>query len=432
MVPAAGDSIQRGGQQYRSVPAMSIPLRVPSGRSRIVYTLMPAVLCAVLLVPGAATAGAREQAKRIHDRIAGVPPSEATLQSMEDEIEGNDPLAAALMATEDPAFYNVTLKNFAAPWTNRDRTMFVPLNDYTATVIGMVRDDVDFREVLYGDYLYVGNGVSPTYSASSNAHYQAMEDQGTDLMTALVRQPQSQLNGLPASASAGVITSRAAAQAFFIAGTNRAMFRFTMINHLCHDMEQVLDISRAPDRIRQDVSRSPGGDSRIYLNNCIGCHSGMDPLAQAYAYYNFQYDAANDPTGQNGFLAYNDTNETDPVSGTRVVAKYFNNDTTFPFGFVTPDDRWDNYWRNGRNALLGWDDALPGSGAGAKSMGQELAHSRAFAQCQVEKVFENVCLRPPSDDADRSQVDAMVASFAGAGYSLRQVFAESAVYCMGD
>jgi hypothetical protein len=90
------------------------------------------------------------------------------------------------------------------------------------------------------------------------------------------------------NATAGVMTTRAAARAFFIDGTNRAMFRFTMLNHFCNDMEQVLDTTRSPDRIRQDVSRSPGGDSRVFLNNCVGCHSGMDPLAQAFAYYDYR------------------------------------------------------------------------------------------------------------------------------------------------
>jgi hypothetical protein len=205
-----------------------------------------------------------------------------------------------------------------------------------------------------------------------------------------------------------------------------------MKNHLCHDMEQVLDITRAPDRIRQDVSRSPGGDARVFLNNCIGCHSGMDPMAQAFAYYDYVIDRANDPTGENGQLRYNGTGAIDPVTGTRVVSKYFNNNTTFADGYITTDDHWDNYWRAGPNSLLGWDPALPGSGDGAKSLGQELAHSAAFAQCQVEKVFENVCLRAPSDAADRAAVDAMVSSFESSGYNLKQPFAESAVYCMGN
>jgi hypothetical protein len=382
-------------------------------------------------------ADTRDQAKRIHDRIAGVSPDATTLDLMQnimqtDPIDG--PYSAALLATDNPSFYNVTLKYFVAPWTNRDQAVFVPLNDYTATVIGMVRDDIDFRQILFGDILYVGSGPGvPPYSISNNDNYEALDDQAADLSNPSVLKAtlQSVVTGLPPAATAGVITSRAAARAFFIAGTNRAMFRFTMLNQLCRDMEQVHDISRAPDRIRQDVSRSPGGDSRVFLNNCIGCHSGMDPMAQAFAYYNFQYDKANDPDAAAGFLAYNSAGDSDPVTGTRVVAKYFNNNLTFPYGYVTLDDHWDNYWRNGPDAVLGWDGSLPGTGDGAKSLGEELANSQAFAQCQVEKVFKNVCLRAPSDQADRDAVAGMVGAFQ-TDYNLRNVFARSAVYCMGE
>jgi len=393
-------------------------------------------LLSVLLVPHG-FADSRDQAKRIHDRIAGVPPDESTLTEMADAIDNNDAVGAALIATEAPEFYNVTLKNLAAPWSNEFQNIFVPLNDYIATIIGVVRDERDFREILSGDILYVGTGPgvpqgTPSYSNTNNAHYEALEAQGVDLKANLQFVPQSSLNGLPPEATAGVMTTRAAAKAFFIDGTNRAMFRFTLLNHLCNDLEQVKDITRVPDRIRQDVSRSPGGDSRIFLNSCIGCHSGMDPLAQAYAYYDYVYDVASDPDGENGFIDYNSAGEVDPDTGTRVVSKYFNNALNFEHGFATPDDSWDNYWREGQNSLLGWDSSLPGSGAGAKSMGTELAHSEKFAQCQVQKVFTNVCLRPVQDAADRSQINAMVSSFQSSGYNLKQVFAESAVYCMGN
>jgi hypothetical protein len=381
----------------------------------------------------AVSADAYDQAKQIHDRIAGVPPDAATLQAMRNQIANSDPLTAALMATDNPSFYNVTLKNFVAPWTNRDHNVFVPLNDYTATVIGIVRDDVDFRNILFGDIIYVGTGVA-AYSTTNNANYDALEAQAADLSDTgkLVQRTQSSVTGIPSNATAGVLTTRAASKAFFIDGTNRAMFRFTLVNHLCRDMEQVHDTSRAPDRIRQDVSRSPGGDARVFLNGCIGCHTGMDPMTQAFAYYNFQYDKATDPTADAGFLKYNAAGDVDPITGTRVVRKYFNNNTTFPYGYITLDDHWDNYWRAGQNAVLGWDSALPGSGDGAKSLGQELANTQAFAQCQVEKVFQNVCLRAPADAADRAQVSAMTADFQSGGYKLRKVFAESAVYCMGN
>jgi hypothetical protein len=336
---------------------------------------------------------------------------------MTTDVAGGDPIAAANRAMEHRAFYDVTLKNFAMPWTNRDQTVFAPLNDYVATIIGMVRDDVPFDQVLYGDILYVGNASGlPPYSPSNNDHYEALE-RGFNLKQVLVRTTQSSRSGglLTPDATAGVITSRAAAQAFFVAGTNRAMFRFTMLNHMCRDMEQVLETTRPPDRIRQDVSRSPGGDSRVFLNNCIGCHSGMDPMAQAFAYYDWDEAA--------GHIVY--------TPGV-VRPKYFNNNTTFRPGYATPDDHWDNYWRHGPNSLLGWDDTLPGGGQGAKSLGRELAGSEAFARCQVEKVFRNVCFRAPSDAADRTKVDQITASFRSNSYRLKQVFAETAAYCMGD
>ena len=379
-------------------------------------------------------AGPREQAKRMHDRIAGVPPSASVLSTMAAEISSGNELAAADIAMENSAFYDVTLKNLATPWTNEAQSKFVPLNDYTATVIGLVRDGADFRTVLYDDVLYIGDsGLGlPPYSQSNNNHYEALESGGFSLKDNLIRTTQSTYSGLPASATAGVMTSRAAARAFFSAGTNRAMFRFTLMNHMCNDLEQVADVTRPPDRIRQDVSRSPGGDSRVFLNNCVGCHSGMDPMAQAFAYYDYEYNADTDPDGELGRLVYNTANDRDPITGTRVQAKYHINSATFEEGYVTPDDSWDNYWRSGANRRLGWDSGMSGSGQGAKSLGREFAHSDAFAECQVKKVFENVCLRPPSNAADRSQVSSMVTSFRAQGFDLKQVFAESAVYCMGD
>jgi hypothetical protein len=370
-------------------------------------------------IVSATYASPREQAKRIHDRLAGVPPTESILQQMEiavDPGQAGVALDAAYIAMDNPNFYNVTLKNFAAPWTNREQDVFVPLNDYTATVIGMIRDDVPFNTLLSADTLYIGDGSLglPPYSNADNNHYEQMDSRRIDLSTGLVQTSQSAVTGLPSAATAGIMTTRAAAQAFFVAGTNRAMFRFTMLNHMCNDMEQVHDVKLPPDRIRQDVSRSPGGDSRLFLNNCIGCHNGMDPLAQAFAYYNF--DEAS------GSIEY--------TPGV-VQPKYFNNDSNFEFGFRTPDDSWDNYWRVGQNQFHGWDPNLPGSGSGAKSMGQELASSTAFASCQVKKVFRAVCLREPEDSSDRARIASMVNTFR-AGYSMKRAFADAAVHCMGQ
>ena len=387
-----------------------------TGLTGLMRIFLATVIAAAIALP--AQAGPREQAKRIHDRLAGVPPSETVLTQMEALIPGN-PQAAADIAMNNKNFYNVTLKNFAAPWTNRDQSVFVPMNDYIATVIGMIRDDVDFSTLLSADVTYVGVGgvVSAAPSASNNDHYAQLESNNVDLSLPanFASTPQSSVQGIPSTATAGIMTSRAASEAFFIAGTNRAMFRFTLLNHMCNDMEQMHDTSLVPDRIRQDVSRSPGGDSRLFLNSCVGCHTGMDPLAGAFAYYDY------DETSQR--LVYTAGN---------VQSKYFNNDLNFPQGYRTTDDSWENYWREGQNSYLFFDGSLPGAGNGAKSMGQELGNSYAFAACQVKKVFRAVCLRDAENQTDRDAVDAIVTSFRSSGYRMKQVFADTAVHCMGQ
>ena len=141
----------------------------------------------------------------------------------------------------------------------------------------------------------------------------------------------------------------------------------------------------------------------------------MDPMAQAFAYYYFDEDS--------GALEYTAPN---------VQPKYFNNDSNFPQGFRTPDDKWDNYWRKGQNAYLGFAPSGTGSGAGAKSLGEELGNSHAFAACQVKKAFRAVCLRDPENQEDRDKVDEVVATFRGTGYQMKQVFADTAVHCMGQ
>jgi hypothetical protein len=277
----------------------------------------------------------------------------------------------------------------------------------------MVRDNVPFNTVLSADLLYTINSPGlPAVSAANNNHYATAEANGVSLAATLQSTTQSGAYGIPTAATAGVITSAAGAGAYFINGTNRAMFRFTMINYMCNDMQTLMDTSRPTDRIRQDVARSPGGDSRIFLNNCVGCHSGMDPNAQAFAYYNF------DVTSNQ--LVY---------TPGQTQAKYHINTTNFPQGFVTPDDSWSNRWRAGPNAVFGWS-AGGGSGNGAKSWGQEIAGSQQFAACKVQQVFQAVCFRPPTSAADIAAAATITSAFQ-TGYNLKTVFQQVAATCPG-
>lgn len=412
-----------------------LSMRVSRYRTVLSFVFFAALLVAM----GQSFADERTQAKRIHDRLTGVVPTAAVLDQMEQFIKDNDDLAAANLAMDNKNFYNATLVNFATPWTNEAQAIFPEdmdtqgiLNDYTATVIGVIRDEVDFRKILYADILYKGKdslGLTNPYRINDNAHYKELEERvGLNLKDDLVLEAsavQSTITGFPPTATSGVLTSRAAAKAFFSDGTNRAMFRFTVLNHLCQDMEQLKDNTLPSDRIRQDVSRSPGGDSRLYMNQCIGCHTGMDPMTQAFAYYDYTYPITNGvPKYEEGQMVYSGGSNT-------VQAKNLINADNFKPGFIVPNDSWKNYWRQGKNTFIKWDTALDGFGTGASSMAQELAHSQQFAQCQVEKVFKAVCLRPAGDDADRAAVTSIVSKFTSQGYNLKQVFAETAVYCKG-
>jgi hypothetical protein len=228
------------------------------------------------------------------------------------------------------------------------------------------------------------------------------------------------------------------------------MFRFTLMNHLCTDLEPLKDVTRTPDRVRRDVSRSPGGDSRIFLNNCVGCHAGMDGMAGAFAYYEWDYSTDK----SDGSLVYRAlaNPKFDPTTG--VSLKHNINENTFEYGYITDDDSWINYWRNGPNSILGNRPGDPGigwrhpggadgisidakgnaNGSGAKSLGIELANSRAFAQCQVDKVFKAVCLRDPNvQSADRTVRDTIRDDFMGTyNYNMREVFTDAAAYCKGS
>ncbi len=194
------------------------------------------------------------------------------------------------------------------------------------------------------------------------------------------------------------------------------MFRFTLMSQMCKDMEQMHDVLLPPDRIRQDVARSPGGDSRVFLNNCIGCHTGMDPLAQAFAYYNF-----NETTGRIEYTA-----------GT-VQPKYLINSDNFAPGLHYPERRLDQLLAPGPEQRERLEQRAAGQWQWCQVHGRRARQQRTVrALPGGEKVFKTVCLHPPVNQADRNAVDSAITQFKGGGYKLKDVFAQTAAYCKGN
>ena len=85
-------------------------------------------------------------------------------------------------------FYNITVKDFAARMSNRDETINVPLNDFTATIIGLRFVIISTHKIINGYILLMAD---PTKSAvpsdwvddllQSNNHYEALSNGRYDL-----------------------------------------------------------------------------------------------------------------------------------------------------------------------------------------------------------------------------------------------------------
>ncbi len=371
-------------------------------------------LCTLSLTSSLALATPRDVAYKIFNRINGVPPSAAKLDELTALVTAGKAKEAALAAINAPEgqFYTTTLRNLVSRWTNRDISPRVPLNDYTATVLGMIRDDVPFNTVLSADILYTVNlpGV-PAYSLANNNHYAFADTQGANLQAVLTKAVQSEMPGaLPAAAIAGVMSTRGFGDAFYRAGTNRRAVAFTLQTFLCKELEALHDNTRADTRVRRDVTRAPGGDSAMYRNRCSGCHAGMDAFGGAFAFHDFDETA--------NTMIY--------TAGT-VREKFNRNQTEFPDGYVTTDDSWFNNWVAGPNAAIAWAGAA--SGNGAKALGAALANSGGFNTCMASRAVEAMCLRAPVEAKDKAAVATIAASFKDGGYLMKDAFAAAAAYC---
>lgn len=360
-----------------------------------------------------AAATPTELASRLYARLTGLPLSLSAPQRVEMEraISEGRLLDAAKVATEHDAFYNVTLRHWSSSFGNRAEITFSPLDDVSAMMIGTVRDDRDFREILSGDFAYAANTggqgeqEAPAFDNGNNQHFIFLENQRRNLRKELKRiEPQNARN----PDAAGVLTSRAWAAAHLLAGTNRRAIEYTFRQFLCTPLQEMRDATLPDSRVHRDVDRSPGGSSQTYLNTCRSCHAGLDALVGAYAHYRF--DFANPGTGL--------------VFERKIQRKMNQNGEVYPEGYVTTDDSWFNQFTQNQNVQFGWRGEL--QGRGIKQFGQMIANSQAFSKCMVKKVFSQVCNRDilPSETAT---VDKLAESFEKGGYKLKALFEETAV-----
>lgn len=366
----------------------------------------------------ASTSSSREVAQKLFNRLTGTPlrPSDPRLAEMVRWIDQGDLQKAAAIATDDDQFYNVRIRNFAQPLSDREENPTSGLNDFVATVIGTVRDEIDARQLLTGDYLYVGPSGAvdgrriPVPSEVNNNHFDVLDAQFINLAKELKKvTPQS--STIPESA--GLLTTRAWGEAHYTAGTNRRAVEFTFKVFMCRTMDQMQDLSVTDEWVRRDVDRAPGGSALTFQSKCVGCHGGMDGLGGAFSRFDFKQ----------GAIQY--------YSGGRVAQKYNQNADVYPFGHITIDDSWVNYWTKNQNEKLGWRGPL--SGKGIKAFGEMISRSRGFSQCMVRRSFREVCKRDPHS-SDEEAIHEITEQFEKENYNLKRLFQEVAISpsCLGE
>lgn len=355
------------------------------------------------LATSEAKAQASTKARKLFERLTGVPlgVNDPRLTQMSTLISQGKDLEAAKIATQDPAFYNDTVRQWAAPMSNKDQTAFVSLNDFIAMIIGVARDQTDARELLSGNFTYYVRNVSPAPSPDNNTHYERAEASQIDLYSNLVRSSPQDAR-IPEAA--GVLTSRAWADAHLKMGTNRRAIQYSMMVFLCRPIESLMDFTIPDNWVRRDVDRKPGGAFKTYQTRCVGCHAGMDALGGAYARFDF--------------------------SGTRLVygappyvaTKMNQNKSTFPPGNVVVDDSWENLWiRNSTNQL-----ESPGVKTGIRAYGEFLSNTEMFRSCMAQTVYTEVCRRKP-EAADAKAIEELAKKFQNSGHKLKALFEEVAV-----
>lgn len=391
----------------------------------------------------------KDEVKKLAERIVGTKlPGDSDLVSRMRILYNNgDKRAAAQLAINDPSFINITVKQMGLKMSTRAETMRTELNDFVATYMGIIRDDLDARLMLTGDFYYRGQ-FNPASSGGtvevnvleqiviSNEHYIQLDRPSSDL-NAILRRVDKQPMGSQYNNSlvlvdnpdpAGLLTTRAFMAAHAEAGTNRRPVEYTMREFTCLAMADWSDVGASDARIGRDIDRAPGGDAQKFQTSCKGCHTGMDGFRTAFSKNDFR-TSGDYPRGRvinslvenNSFGGFN--------ANTRVSDKMDRNpnNRVFPNGYVPIDTSWVNNSRGPANSeLFGWRGNVS-SGFGVRSFAEAISNSRRFSQCMVQRVYEGICRRPFSIAVRKAYTDRMADILELNSYSVKTLAAEIAV-----
>ncbi len=136
------------------------------------YFLVVPLLITLSFVSVQATT--RDQARKLYSSLTGTTPTSTEITLIAGKLDAGKAREAARDIVDSKnginsqgTFYNITVKNFATPWSNVEYTKMFPLNDLSATVIGWTRDEKPFNQILFSDSMYVASGINMAGGSST-------------------------------------------------------------------------------------------------------------------------------------------------------------------------------------------------------------------------------------------------------------------------
>lgn len=383
------------------------------------------------------------KARKIYERLTGtkLPADSPMIMQMVSFLNKGDLAGAAQIATANPNFLNITVKIMALEMSTRDETIKTPFNDMAAAFIGVTRDETDARELLTGNFYYIGSGMGVRSSLVSdvllsNNHYADLESTRQNLATILKRVEGQQIATSSTTSAAnpdpaGVLTSRAFMGAHAVAGTNRRLVEYTFREFACVPLSEWADTGASDLRIGRDIDRFPAGEHIKFLTSCKGCHTVMDGFRGAFA--NWDADSAGSPRNSlvNLKTSNSDGLRTISADANNIVSKMNQNNTVFPAGYVMVNNSWvNNAIRPANTELFGWrgeNQAAILGGNGVKSFGTLIADSRRFSQCMAKRVYKSVCRKEIDVVANKGKLKQWADDFEASGYKLKKLFENIAI-----
>lgn len=375
-------------------------------RFHVLRFLTATVVAGGFLSAAFAEVSETQSAQNIFRRMTGLqlPATDARIVKMAALIKKGDAKAAALIATDDLQFLSGTIVPLAAKLGSRENNPGVAFNDFQALFTGVVRDNLDARELMTGNYAYQFKSATPR-TRTNNTNYDSYGADPSKLASTELVKIAPQWPDQPERDVAGLLTTRGWAEAHLSDGTNRRAVERTFNMFLCAPIESWRDVNVDDGFVGRDVPRDPSGDPALYQSTCRGCHGNMDALRPAFGHLDFA----------NGRYVY--------LGSFQIANKYAHNSDIFPSGYAVASDFWENRTVESYDALFGWHG--PTSGNGIHDLGALIANSDAYKKCFARRAYTAVC-RKDADKTENTLIDQLADDFAKDNYSVKSLFANTA------